>query len=172
MSNFRRSVTTWMDLTVLLAGLTAPHCANASTLSLAFVTGPPAIGYVNYAFTIQVGIVDQNGVVDQSEQDNITLSLIAGPPGATFAFVTESTVFGIATFSGLEFSEASNGIPYQFEATEDLLGLASIDSDPFTISSGTPPTPIPAAWSLFVAGVGVLGLLGWRRRKTVAAIAA
>ena len=38
---------------------------------------------------------------------------------------------------------------------------------------GLDPTPLPAALPLFAAGLGVLGLLGWRRKpKNAAAIAA
>jgi hypothetical protein len=34
------------------------------------------------------------------------------------------------------------------------------------------PTPLPAALPLFATGLGALGLLGWRRKKKVAALAA
>jgi hypothetical protein len=33
-------------------------------------------------------------------------------------------------------------------------------------------TPLPAALPLFTTGLGVLGLLGWRRKKKTAALAA
>jgi uncharacterized protein (TIGR03118 family) len=36
----------------------------------------------------------------------------------------------------------------------------------------TAPTPLPAALPLFATGLGALGLLGWRRKKKAAAIAA
>jgi hypothetical protein len=35
----------------------------------------------------------------------------------------------------------------------------------------TTPTPIPAALPLFAGGLGVLGLLGWRRKRKAAAAA-
>ena len=34
------------------------------------------------------------------------------------------------------------------------------------------PTPLPAALPLFATGIGALGLLGWRRKRKVTAIAA
>jgi hypothetical protein len=33
-------------------------------------------------------------------------------------------------------------------------------------------TPLPAALPLFASGLGVLGVLGWRRKKKAAALAA
>ena len=40
----------------------------------------------------------------------------------------------------------------------------------FTLEIGSTPTPLPAALPLFATGLGVMGLLGWRRkRKALAA---
>jgi hypothetical protein len=39
---------------------------------------------------------------------------------------------------------------------------------PVTISATDTPTPIPAALPLFATGIGVLGLLGWRRKRKAA----
>ena len=42
--------------------------------------------------------------------------------------------------------------------------------DSFVINIGT--TPVPAALPLFASGLGVLGLLGWRRKKKAKAFLA
>ena len=39
-------------------------------------------------------------------------------------------------------------------------------------SGSIDPTPLPAALPLFASGLGALGLLGWRRKKKAAALAA
>jgi hypothetical protein len=60
--------------------------------------------------------------------------------------------------------------PGNVEAIEDQGG--SIQS---TLLSGTQPiatTPLPAALPLFATGLGALGLLGWRRKRKAAALAA
>jgi len=41
----------------------------------------------------------------------------------------------------------------------------------FTVD-GVSPTPLPGALPLFTTGLGALGLLGWRRKKKAAALAA
>jgi hypothetical protein len=38
--------------------------------------------------------------------------------------------------------------------------------------AGVPPVPIPAALPLFATGLAALGLLGWRRKRKAAAVAA
>jgi hypothetical protein len=40
------------------------------------------------------------------------------------------------------------------------------------ITTSTSETPLPAALPLFATGLGALGLLGWRRKRKAAALAA
>jgi hypothetical protein len=49
-----------------------------------------------------------------------------------------------------------------------LLDLAQVTEDPGEWSV----TPLPAALPLFASGLGALGLLGWRRKRKAAALAA
>ena len=39
------------------------------------------------------------------------------------------------------------------------------------VVTGAPATPLPAALPLFATGLGVLGLLGWRRKRRAQAVA-
>ena len=50
-------------------------------------------------------------------------------------------------------------------------GTFCLDLTPQTLAE-TVVTPLPAALPLFAAGLGALGLLGWRRRKKAVALAA
>jgi hypothetical protein len=60
---------------------------------------------------------------------------------------------------------------------DTFFGLSS-DTLPFIPFSlhlagvGVDAVPLPAALPLFATGLGVLGLLGWRRKKKAAALAA
>jgi hypothetical protein len=54
--------------------------------------------------------------------------------------------------------------------TESLAGFMGFDN--FTITPTSAETPLPAALPLFATGLGALGLLGWRRKKRPAALAA
>ncbi len=56
-------------------------------------------------------------------------------------------------------------------ATNLFADVFGIDDVRFTATTPT-PTPIPATLPLFATGLGALGLLGWRRKRKAAALAA
>jgi hypothetical protein len=53
-----------------------------------------------------------------------------------------------------------------------LLQQAWTIDQSLTIGSGAPAVPLPAALPLFASGIGALSLLGWRRKKKAAQLAA
>jgi hypothetical protein len=56
-----------------------------------------------------------------------------------------------------------------------VLGVGGFEVDASVINPGSwvvTTTPVPAALPLFTSGLGVLGLLGWRRKRKAAALAA
>ena len=62
-----------------------------------------------------------------------------------------------------------------FELTNSLFSAAlrSVEDPTLTITTpSTSATPLPAALPLFATGLGALGLLGWRRKRKAAALAA
>jgi hypothetical protein len=77
--------------------------------------------------------------------------------------LSNSNTYNNATFASLGIS--SGGYQWSWGPGAD---------QSFTIVVSTPAsaTPIPAALPLFASGLGVLGLLGWRRKKKAQAAAA
>ena len=56
--------------------------------------------------------------------------------------------------------------------TNDIGGFEVADVSANFIQTGLSGTPLPAALPLFASGLGALGLLGWRRKRKVASLAA
>jgi hypothetical protein len=107
--------------------------------------------------------------------------LISGLPDNTSA---DNILSPNPNLANLPFLSAQN---FNFSAGEIYLDLAvfGVDSTgPFVsttplysnngppIPPAIPPTPLPAALPLFATGLGALGLLGWRRKRKGAAVAA
>ena len=72
-------------------------------------------------------------------------------------------VVGIPTGTFVSFEDRLVSQGSDFDYNDDAFVFTNV-------SSGT--TPIPAALPLFATGLGGLGLLGWRRKRKIAAIAA
>jgi hypothetical protein len=78
-----------------------------------------------------------------------------------------ASVFG----SGTQSSSASIDPYFEFAPGFDMDGYSFVFSD--GVGNGpAATTPLPAASPLFATGLGALGLLGWRRKRKAAAIAA
>jgi hypothetical protein len=71
-----------------------------------------------------------------------------------------------------------NWFAWAFGGSYNGPGCENCDTSPFNpLFEGTAPTggaatPLPAALPLFAGGLGGLGLLGWRRKRKAAALAA
>jgi hypothetical protein len=101
---------------------------------------------------------DLFGVTDVVPVDNNGLLFIIGTPfgpGLNSLFAFWSDPGAGAIFSGTPF------------------GATDYASSQATLSEQAPnETPLPAALPLFATGLGMMGLLGWRRKRKNAAIAA
>lgn len=56
--------------------------------------------------------------------------------------------------------------PFGFGLTVNSIGTLSAD---YTLSKSIVPVPVPAALPLLAGGIGLLGLMGWRRRRAIVA---
>ena len=100
------------------------------------------------------------------------------PSGGTtnfWSFGEGVSFFGIISYGDDEFlAPALDGVgdyiaQYPISNGQQFAAICSITA----VCATTPPTPLPAALPLFAAGLGALGLFGWRRkRKNTANIAA
>jgi hypothetical protein len=112
------------------------------------------------SFPDRYGVVPTTPDVPVGPINGHTLSLL-------FIDLNDSTksVFGDATILPTQLNLAS------FDSTELFLSFddGSIITGHIT---GLSQTPLPAALPLFAGGLGVLGLLGWRRKRKAAAVAA
>jgi hypothetical protein len=63
---------------------------------------------------------------------------------------------------------------YNFGATSDVAfwGITGREAYSVQVDPFVSPVPLPAALPLFAAGLGVMGLLGWRRKRKAEAMAA
>jgi hypothetical protein len=112
--------------------------------------------------------------------------LIIGPPGSggTYSnangsiagndphnpFLNQSATFNIF-LSGVSSNTSVTSALFSFGTTpgiDDVPGVISTT----TGGGGAGATPIPAGLPLFASGAGVLGYLGWRRKRKPAALAA
>jgi Big-like domain-containing protein/PEP-CTERM motif-containing protein len=90
-------------------------------------------------------------------------SLVSGPAhGIVFLFSTGQFSYQpIGNFSGVEFF------------TYHILSVVTSNTATVRIEVVEPnAVPLPAALPLFASGAGVLGFIGWRRKKKAAALAA
>jgi hypothetical protein len=77
----------------------------------------------------------------------------------------------VCSVSGIQLSES----PDNFSANYDYMNGETFTFQDLTpVTCGplgcTPATPIPAAFPLFATGLGALGLLRWRRKRTTEAV--
>jgi hypothetical protein len=114
-----------------------------------------------------------NGILEVADYNPSDASLIS-----SFSYSGESTVF-IDVTSFLN-SHISQNDPFQFAGF--LLAMEQTSAGPFVQFGSTDfgsifpmltielaPVPLPAALPLFGTGLGILGFMGWRRRRKAAA---
>jgi hypothetical protein len=85
--------------------------------------------------------------------------------------LTADMVFDI-TFTGGTTDFSLPHLKVWFETTSGGDKVGSLLSDAVGNGTPIPSVPLPAALPLFASGLGALGLLGWRRKRKAAAIAA
>ena len=170
----------------LTTGALAPTCGTPPVCS--YVNAPytttPGSTITNFSGTwdgftisglVNPGSFDENNNVLYLSPNEVFLDASAnGEPGGLAFFVSNYTGNNVPTpetvvvslFFDTTFSE------YSAMTGTSRFGCCSLQTfGDFTVTPvGT--TPLPAALPLFSAGLGVFGLLGWRRKKKLAPLAA
>ena len=150
---------------------------SASNFSNAFGTDPPPVSTVTGSFSVTFDPLNppstdtSAGLVLNSLnlaftgpfvwQTNVLGDSVFGGNGNSAAVVTNTNDFSIAfsnfpsapTFIGFGYAQA--GMPNSWRS----------NTVTFSVNQ---ETPLPGSLSLFAAGLGAFGLLGWRRKKKTA----
>ena len=106
------------------------------------------------------------------------ISLVPGTGKLSLVFVAQ--VSGLTAF-GLDWQAGRNPNGAASSGTDPFTETGSYEFSNFSISpdpnvprpviTETTETPLPGALPMLAGGLGVLGLLGWRRKRKVAAAA-
>ena len=116
--------------------------------------------------------------VPLSSNNYLPVAGLSGGPvqlngGQFYALVFGSGKFGA---NGSAFMTQNNGfgqVTYSTSGNGDWVSTGQIGTRFFVIyEEDVNPVPLPAALPLFATGLGALGLLGWRRKKRKAKVAA
>lgn len=153
----------------------------------------------NYEFMVVVdkssGVELWRNTIQSNSPADLAETLLSSASNATNArFLSDGNGHFFVDFavSRADFGLSLSGVPLVFVfgtnsngaqqfvcgSSSDIAGVngcgttlwSSLASDAYTFSDTT--TPLPAALPLFSTGVGLLGFLGWRRKKKAAALAA
>jgi hypothetical protein len=156
--------------------------ANANTVTFdATGTFDSASSGINLSGTLTVdvttGLIPSGGVNLQVTGFN-PFNILVSSPSVAQPLQAESSDH--IDYLYLSFSPSLigyNGGPIQSGSTVEVDTSHCDSCDRHTLFSGsfTPElatTPLPAALPLFATGLGALGLLGWRRKRKAAALAA
>lgn len=90
-----------------------------------------------FASSVILRIEDQFGNTVTSDDSSVSLSVASGPSNTIIGTTTLDAASGVARFGGLTFHTAGT---YTLEAEDTSDGLASMASNPFTVSAGATAT--------------------------------
>ena len=173
-------------------------CAFASAIAFASTSSHASTLNFNFSFTNTSGNIsgtvsgEIDGLTDNATSAATAVFIDSAP--AVFGLTTPFSV-PVPPFGGNNEFTVANGVitVYSFDTIppaspgfELVTGTAfttgalsknfCTPATPQCFTDGTPTsiatTPLPAALPLFASGLGALGLLGWRRKKKAAALAA
>jgi len=184
-----------------LFAITATQPASASLVFSFVESGGNVIGTLSGTLNlagmsaIGSGTNNPNGIIPDlaiisSWAGSFDAYAVVGPTsfgtGSSYAYINATSQTGSTFILEGAFGEAMLPSSYTGGAlsatlTFDGATFASLGITPdtyvYTLPNDTitvqfSPTPLPATLPLFASGLGLLGLLGWRRKKKAAALAA
>jgi hypothetical protein len=139
----------------------------SALILLVFASPSHALTY-QYSFDGVVGFIsglEDNSLNQPADSVTVTASPIGGlgeyAPGTTNDFTVLNGVIFSANFVSLNFGNLLVLTP--------PVGLFVVDENTIVANLSFSQTPLPAALPLFATGLGVLGLLGWHRKRKQAA---
>jgi hypothetical protein len=120
---------------------------------------------------LSAGIQYKNGVFNGFEF--ITdFAFTSGGVTNEYQFRIDGPVITVRLLDGSLNPFDPNGFPTGVSLINAKVNVLAGLTDEAAFVPGIPEVPIPAALPLFATGLGVLGLLGWRRKRKGAAVAA
>jgi len=140
-------------------------------------TGDTLEKITNGAFNIPPGLfVDVGYIIVGGTAGTLTSGVGGIAPSTVDDSINATVGFNFPGSSGLPAGATTLILVTETLANNFAPGLIGIiDSSTATVAGFEPAssvTPLPATLPLFATGLGALGLLGWRRKRKAAAIAA
>ncbi len=142
------------------AGLSSPFGADNTTKNFVVAAGGGGTVDVTWAST-QNELYVLWGTVDTEPGRNL---ITIGATAITGAAIEAAIISQGFTFDGTGLTNTYLKITGLPDFTSATFSDSQIGSFEFAI--GVSPTPLPATLPLFLTGLGALGLMEWRRRRT------
>ena len=150
-----------LDFGSVALGTTSDPLNFSVTVSLApgeVIVGPELpTGFNQFGFNIQ----QNSGDCISAEGGTCDFSVFFTPDEIGLSQTT------VQIFIGIRLSEILEGDVPPGEGEGDLNLFGYVDLSGVGIEATVTPVPLPAALPMFAGGIGLLGLLGWRRKRKV-----
>jgi hypothetical protein len=164
---------------VMLALGAAAGAAHADTvtydLTLTATTDTDGTPLTTYDGTGTITLSSAPSVSGQTDYGTYQAAVTFTIDGQSFSGFATQVQFQDGNFRNATFSEQIGSSPVRFALSttgEYIFYYGNLLEDAVGSITATPaPTPLPAALPFFAAGLGALGLLGWRKKRTARSVA-
>ncbi len=109
---------------------------------------------------------DDDNIIGQSSDESFLVEYLLGAALVSSITVTSNDVTGDGTVTPFSFVGLFDKVSITGTTPGGIRNIGwGIDNITTTSATSTPTVPLPAAFPLFAGGLGLLGLLGWRRKR-------